>query len=203
MKQIESEFKTNANGTGLQTFLMVLHGTNPEGNNVYIYQRTTEDNKPYGFEVFIPNIKKAGTYPLPGGKEITYPEDFEEYPGASLFGKKAWSCLTLERAKEHFERLMCKGAAEVDEEEPEKDALSVSSEVIFNPSSPKKQKGMKPILIYPVGEFSVKDLAETNKVDYPIAFIFVKESISTGKIKETRKERRNVKGKETQLYAKA
>ena len=52
------------------------------------------------------------------------------------------------------------------------------------------------------GEFSVKDLAEKNGVEYPIASVFLKEQETIGLVKRTRTERRAAKGKETQLFSK-
>ena len=60
----------------------------------------------------------------------------------------------------------------------------------------------KKVLILLDGEFSVKELAEKNGVDYPIASIFLKEQESAGLVKRTRTERRAAKGKETQLFSK-
>ena len=191
LEQDAREFETNANQTGLQQFLMLKRGTNPEGKNVYIYQRAHAEGqnlgKIAGFEVVVPNIKKAGTYPLPNGKSITYAEDFEEYPGASLFGKKAWFCANLQRAEERFQQLIS-----VKVEEPED----------IEPAKPKTPKVAKAPLKLLHGEFSVTELADKNRVSYPVAFNFVKDQVAAGVIKPTRTERRAVKGKETQLYAK-
>lgn len=72
------------------------------------------------------------------------------------------------------------------------------------PQTENKHRGRPKVerasLLLPVGEFSVKELAEQNKVDYPIAFIFVKEQMAAGAIEKTRSERRAAKGKETQLF---
>jgi len=68
--------------------------------------------------------------------------------------------------------------------------------------TPAKEKAEKKSIILPVAEFSVKEIAEQNKVEYPIAFVFVKEQVAAGTVKPTRKERRAARGKETQLYQK-
>ena len=52
------------------------------------------------------------------------------------------------------------------------------------------------------GEFSVKELAEKNGVQYPIASVFLKEQEASGLVKRTREERRNPKGPMTQLFSK-
>lgn len=195
------EFETNANQTGVQQFLLVKKGTTPDGKNVYIYQRTHSVGerlgKIFGFEVIIPNIKKAGTYPLPGGKTITYNEDFEEYPGASLFGKRAWFFSNLQSAEKRFETLTSVPVAEP-EDTTEPDPVPESTE----PKRRGRPKAERPPLELLVGEFSVKELAEKNKVDYPIAFVFLKEQVAAGAVKLTRTERRAARGPETQLYQK-
>ena len=52
------------------------------------------------------------------------------------------------------------------------------------------------------GEFSVKDLAEKNGVEYPIASVFLKAQLAAGVVHPTREERRNPKGPMTQLFSK-
>ena len=214
MKLLEAEFQTNANKTGLQTFRMVCQGTMTNGKHIYIYQRKYPDGKVFGYEVVIPSVKKAGTYPLPGDKTITYTEDFEEYPGASVFGFRAWFCSTKETAEKRYNELMEKSGdtgqdpAEItvpdtatsDPEPLMIGAVAIANSLAPNPTSHRgRPKVDRPSLLIPVGEFSTIELAEYNKVDYPVAVRFIKES---GLVKFIRSERRNAKGKETNLFTK-
>lgn len=193
MKSLELEFETNANGTGLQLFQQVEKGLTPSNKSIYIYKRvyTTGDQTGniFGYEVVMPSIKKAGTYNLPpkgSGKTITYEEDFEEYPGASLFGKVAWFFPNFELAKSRFE------------------SLKLVKEL--KPKVVKVKKIRKTInrdgWFAPEGEFSVNEIAEKNNINYTLANQFVIQELKAGRIEKTRKERRNLRGKETQLYKK-
>ena len=201
MKPIEAEFQSNANGMGVMVFRMVCRGRNAANKTVYIYSRRYPDQEnPSLWEVFIPTIKKAGTYPLPNNKSITYTEDFEEYPGASKFGFSAWSCNSLPHAKMVYERLMAIGEVVEAPEEPE--PLIVGAVAIADSLAPKhrgRQKGPRPALTVPIGEFSTNELAEQNKVDYPAAALFIREALDKT-IRYVRCEQRNARGKKTNLY---
>ena len=206
MKELELEFQTNANACGLHTFRQIKRGITLDGKPIYIYERIHAEGKKqgqvFGYEVIIPSVKKAGTYPLPGGKTITYTEDFQEYAGASKFGKSAWSYPSnlLKAAEKKFKFEMEKG----EKSEP----LMVGAVAIANSLSPNpsKTKGRprvdRPLLTIPEGEFSTTELAELNKVDYPVAALFLKDNEAAGKVMRTRTERRASRGKETQLYSK-
>lgn len=194
------EFEANANQTGVQQFRLHKQGTMPNGKNVYIYIRSHAEGENLGkfvaAEVITPNIKKAGTYPLPGGKTITYPEDFEEYPGASLFGKKGWFCVNMEAAEKRFD-LLVRGNEVEAEDEPETAAPAPVSNTSSRRGRPKVERDP---LTLPDGEFSVKEVAEKNDVEYVEAAVFVKEQLSGNVIKKTRTERRATRGPETQLF---
>jgi hypothetical protein len=209
------EFVTNANGTGMQLFKLHKQGTMPNGKNAYIYIRTHDTGKKqgtmFGVEVIIPNIKKAGTYPLPpkdSGKTITYPEDFEEYPGASLFGKKAWFYQNIPAAERRLESLL-KAEAVVEEDEsettPDPDPAVIGGVALAESLAPSRRgrpKVDRPPLNLPDGEFSIKEIAEQNKVEYIVAAQFVKEQETAQMIQRTRTERRATRGPETQLFKK-
>lgn len=194
MKPLELEFKTNANATGVQWFRQIKRGTTPEGKAVCVYERVyaegEREGRIFGYEVVVPSIKKAGTYPLPGGKTITYAEDFEEYPGASKFGFSAWAFGSKGGAIGRFEDLISPPVAPTAKEDA--------------PSAPSRGRGRpkaeRPPLNLPEGEFSVTEVAQKNGVEYVVAFQFVKEKVAGGIVKVGRKERRAARGKETQLY---
>ena len=111
--------------------------------------------------------------------------DREVYPSASQFGKTAWHIWSKTAAEAKYNELVQKGidATAVDED----------GELI----SEKKKE-----LVIPVGEFSTKEFSEFNHIAYPIASIFIKDSVNRGQIKFLREERRNVKGKMTKLFGK-
>lgn len=69
------------------------------------------------------------------------------------------------------------------------------------PDEPKKITDVKAIVI-PIGEFSTKELAEKNGIEYPQAFLHLKTLLASGAVKWVRDERRNVKGKPTRLFIK-
>lgn len=197
-------FDTNANQTGVQEFLCVKRETNPDGKNVYLYRRThaTGDQlgKIHGYEVFTPTIKKAGTYPLPNGKSITYNEDFEEYPGASAFGKRAWFCTTLESAEKRFQQCLQRNTADFvisipPSTEPGPEVIPI---VMKGRGRPKVDRSP---LALPTVEFSIAELAELNKVERPLAYTFINEQILVGKVHLVREERRSPKGPMTKIFA--
>lgn len=167
MKAIETSMIRNVGQTGNQQFTQVKRN-----DRVLLFRRDKLDGSFFGFEVFTPTIKKAGTYPLPNDKTITYTEDFEEYPGTEKFGRNnAFFCTTLERAEVRFEELTNKSLGI----KPEVEEPVVSEEVEETP----KRRGRQPklISIVPNGEFTVGMLAEANSVSYPIAFMYVKENL--------------------------
>jgi len=186
MITLEKEFQTNANQTGLQTFRQIKQGVRQVTNrrtketrdqNVYIYVRIKTDkvgDKVFGYEVVIPQIKKAGTYPLPGGGTQTYDEDTEMYPGASVFGTFAWFCSTEANADKVFDELV-NGADKGDDE-----AIEI-----------------------PKGEFTVGEYAEELGVAYVEIANWVKEQIAEGKVRIVRQERRNKIGRATNILAPA
>jgi hypothetical protein len=128
---------------------------------------------------------KVSKFPNPKDKanpiEKILEEDTEKYPSTGKFGFTAWSfhgVNGLQSANKKFESL-------------------TAEEIINNePEAPKAD------ILIPVGEFSTKEFAEQNKIEYPIAFLFIKDSVTKGQIKFVREERRNVKGKPTKLFAK-
>lgn len=203
MKEIEQEFQSNANAMGVMVFLRVMQGINSVGKHVYIYSRRYPENEiPSRWEVFIPSVKKAGTYPLPGGKSITYTEDFEEYPGASKFGFSAWDCNSLPHAKMVYNRLMAIGEIVPDEPNTQT-GEEVELEDIVDAATPHRgrPKAPRPVLTVPAMEFSVKELAEKNHVEYITASVFVREALEKKEIHFVRAEQRASRGKKTNVFA--
>lgn len=208
------EFQKNSNQTGLQRFNLIKSGTNPDGKNVYIYKRTyIGDNRvdrTFGFEVFIPLVKKAGTYQLPNNKSITYNEDFEEYPGASHFGRSAFFCVDIQSAEDRFNSLMRNEIvpdpnSEVDDNQSESKLdvdIELETEIIDSNETAEPKKVSIETLEIPMGEFCVKDVAAKNSVSYQLAYLFVRDVEKQGGIRKTKKERHASRGKPTQLFVK-
>lgn len=166
---------------------------------VALYERSFE-GKVKDYEVF--RIKV-----LPKGAQIfnaVNPDDLEQYPGASSFGKWAWSISSLKRAEEVFEELTRTpeqiAADEAAEETEEQAEIATTSDA---PKRRGRVAGPKPTIIIPAIEFTVGELAEQNHVQYPIAFLFVQEAVKGGSVKFIREERRHAKGKASKIYAKA
>lgn len=127
-------------------------------------------------------------------------DDEEKYPTGEQFGKIAWSVANLAIANKHFDKLEAGQHPHDDVVTAEDDDADVENEPIAPSSHKGRPKANRPPLLFPVGEFSVKELAEFNKVEYPIAFLFLKEQKSLGKIEFVRDERRAAKGKTTTIY---
>lgn len=205
MKTIEPVFAKNANQCGKMTFTQIKVGVNPAGRNVYIYRRDKMDGTFFSFEVFIAMVKKAGSYkvPTPKGQEqkyITYEEDFEEYPGASLFGRIAWEIKNLPWAEHRFQELTATAIDVPDEDEGDEDESDETPEST-EPKHRGRPKKVLPEFKIPDGEFSVKELAASNGTEYVTAYQFIQQNMNL--FVPTRTERRAAKGKETQLYKKA
>ena len=165
---------------------------------VALYQRTQKNGMPQGYEVFMVKIVKAGTPQLGGG---VVEEDYEVYPRANSFGKTAWAPCSLGHAEKIYENLV-KGLkpCDVGEDDAEEDEGAETPET----TEPKAKRVKKelPVLTLPATEFSVKELAEQNKVEYSVAYLNVKSWLEAKTVKLVRTERRAAKGKETSIYAK-
>ena len=140
-----------------------------------IYKRNTKDGLFLDYEVFKILIEKEGKNTF----GVITQEDTEKYPSTGKFGKTAWSVNSLERAQMYFDRITKDAASIVDESDSVEDAN-----------------------VSPANEFSTKEYAEANDIEYPVAFLAIKKGLEDGTIKYVRSERRNVKGKETKLYTK-
>lgn len=185
MKQIETEFESNANSTGLQKFRCLKHEVSPQGKNVYLHVRTHAQGhqlgKIFGYEVFIPTITKAGTIQkFPNGITRTVEEDMENYPGASMFGRTAYFCSSLASAEKRFADMMGQ-VIEVEE--------SVEEEKEIVAKAPQPLKGKKPDLLVPVGEFTINDFAEHNKISYPTARNGLQFFLQDGEISLAKEQR--------------
>ena len=201
MKCIETEFKSNANSLGLMNFHMVLQGVNPAGKHVYIYHRTKLDGTPFSFEVFVPQITKAGTVQkFPNGSTRTIEEDTENYPGTSVFGHTAWSCATMVQAQARFDELTKVDVVPSEDAEAEANAVETSTKTSVKPAAPKAIKPTITTIPAPGIEFSTQELADLNHVAYPIASVYIRDAVERKEIAFKRDERRNPRGKDTRLF---
>jgi len=153
-------------------------------DSVAVYQRFYADGRPKDFETFIIKVDPKGKeQKFPGGVVKVVEDDTEKYPSASQFGRIAWSFHNEGAAMDRFERL-CKQAdvAEAEENEPSEPAKAIT---------------------VPIGEFSTKELAEANGIEYPVAFLWIKTALgeTPPKIQFLREERRAAKGKPSKIYA--
>jgi hypothetical protein len=164
-----------------------------------LYERIQKNGVRQGYEVFIIKTIKKDT-PLPNGSTVE--ESYERYPTDSHFGKTAWAPDSLERAEEIYENLV-KGLHPCDKlNDPDKNELTDTKEGSVTTIHTKREQKNLPSLKLPDGEFSTKDLAEKNGVEYAVAHLFLKTSLDSHTVKFCREERRNAKGKLTKLYAK-
>lgn len=186
MKSLELEFDSASAGFGgyPRHYKQVRRN-----DNVAIYHRSAKSNgSSPEYEVFkISVIPKGTEQKFPNGNTKITDDDQEVYPGTSVFGRTAWTTVSLERAEEIFDRIT-KGEPIHDKVEP--------------PEPESKEIQPKKEIVFPVGEFTVGELAEKNNVQYPIAFLHVKECVSQGSVKFIREERRNARGKASKIYAK-
>jgi hypothetical protein len=197
MRTLELERVWTGDGRGTQ--FAVTQTQVKRTDTVALYKITLKNGAPGGYEVFMVKIVEGGT-PLPGGGDVE--ESYEQYPTANRFGRTAWHIGSLEYAEKVYGNLVAgRKSSDCDTDAEGEDATEVSTEPRVA-GQRGRTKGPRPQLTVPVMEFSVKELAELNKVEYTVASIFVKESVESKTIKFVRPERRASRGKETNIYAK-
>jgi hypothetical protein len=190
MITLEKEFVSGAGGFSADplTYRQIIR-TDKFG--LYVRHR---DKRIMDFEVFFIAVNPKGQEnKFPNGTVKILEDDTEVYPTNSNFGRTAWTTNNLIVALEMFDRLIAGQPVH----------LSPSAET--TETTPKVHKPVSvniADLKIPEGEFSTRELAEFNQVLYPVAFTFLKDAIEKGKVKFTREERRNAKGKATRLFAK-
>lgn len=173
-----------------------------------VYERS-RDGKPYDYETFLIKVDPKGkVFKFPNGTTKTLQDDMEKYPSSSQFGRIAWSYSSRGMAIHRFLELT-QGKVKENEVEGDDTSNDPGTSVDSVKETPKatsediEDKPYKgPDLLIPVGEFSTKELAAANNVQYPIAFLFLKDREKKGQIKFTREERRAAKGKATRLFSK-
>lgn len=148
--------------------------------------------KPFdaGFEIVV--VSRHNGYEIAGNKF----EPAEVYPGSEQWGSMGWTEKDLYRAEIRFGKLL-KG--EIDPE-----PVIIEAPTPNEPKQPRKhrQPRSEQALVIPDGEFSTKEFAASNNIDYPFAHIFIKEQLAKGSVILSGK-RSHGKGKPTNLYKKA
>jgi len=164
-----------------------------------LYERYKKNGVLKGYEVFIVKIVRAGTPQLGGG---VVAEDYEVYPRFRSFGKTAWQPDSLATAEMYYENLIAgKRPRDVATEIEDADDADDEGQTVPVVHVTKVQKPVAELTL-PNGEFSTKELAAQNGVDYSIAYLFLKGALQASTVKPTRAERRASRGKATQLYVK-
>jgi len=184
-------------------------------DKVAIYQRSKQNGIPYDYEVFLIKVKPKGTVIF--NKVVQ--DDTEQYPSTAQFGRVAWAFNDIGLAMAKFHELtqqtesdnntytsdgsddggiVIEPSTRNPDPEPSPEDAPVIGQPTNNNSNEKPYKG--PTLLIPTGEFSTKQLAEYNNVQYVTAFLFRKELIRTGKIQFKRKQKAAGKGKPTDIF---
>lgn len=187
MIELEKQFVSGAGGlsTAPRLYTQVKRTA-----KVAMYHRTIESNgKHEGYEVFMVDVipkGKVSEFPdavnkagktIEGVKKISE-DDEEHYPSCGQFGIIAWFVITPERADQLF------------------DELNAEVEAKLNPAPEK-------LILVPDTEFTIGEFAKTNAIDYPHAFLFIKEAVANNSVKFVREERRAARGKPSKIYVKA
>lgn len=201
MIELEKEFVSGVGGfksTPL-TYTQLVRN-----EKVAVYQRS-RDGKVYDYETIVIRVKPKGTRIF----QTVLEEDEEFYPSCGQWGKFAWSYTNSGLARIKFlELTQGKSEEEVAEDEsqdePTVEAKAPKAPKAYTPPENNEDTEIKPYkgpaLIIPVGEFSTKELAAQNNVQYPIAFLFRKDAERKGKIKFSRKQKADGRGKPTDIF---
>lgn len=184
MKELELTFVANCDKCGDNRFIQLMKQR--VGNRgVALYKRQGMQGNLLGYEVFSFRVVKAGT-PLPVG---FVEEDYEPYPGASSFGKTAFSCMTEDRAQVRFAELLKK--VQEAEDNP------------TNGRGRRKKATTQVKIEYPQGAFTVNMLASNHKQMHTVlVYKQVKNDLKDGVIvKVGAQKNRTGKGKSAALYS--
>jgi anti-sigma28 factor (negative regulator of flagellin synthesis) len=174
MIKLEVEFKSGDGGFSANPLHYVqLDRT----DKVAVYQRCN-NGKILDHEVFRIKILPKGTQIF---KTITE-DDQEKYPGASQFGLNAWSTKDKDRAMQIYKELCHESM----------------NKVIDQPEEP----SVKVELVASSKEFTTKQFAEENKIDYQDAVAWIKEAIANGSVKFLRTQQMSNRGKPSKIFCK-
>ena len=201
MIELEKEFVSGVGGFSANPLTYTQLKRNEKAA---VYMRS-QNGTPYDYEVFLIKVKPKGTHIF----QKVLEDDEECYPSSSQWGRIAWSFTNVGLAMIRFHELIHgkvkEEVVEGEENSQEESTVEVKAPKASAPvpdeneeTEAKPYKG--PDLIIPVGEFSTKDLAAHNNVQYPIAFLFRKDAERKGKIKFSRKQKAEGRGKPTDIF---
>jgi len=183
MIKLEETFTSAAGGFGNEplTYTQIIRS-----DKAAVYERS-RDGIIKDYEAIKIRIVPAGTIQkFPNGVTKTTAEDEEIYATTSLWGKIGFSFLNKTAAINKFNELNATQAVKDDEETIEVETPTHSNTTF----------------IFPIGKFSTKELAEANSCEYITASMFIKQAVNGGSIKSAGSERRQAKGKMTNLFEK-
>jgi hypothetical protein len=147
----------------------VFHKVAMEGN----IHPTTYDA---GFETVV--VSRHDGYEIAGNKV----EPAECYPSNELWGDKGWTYKTLHEAQIKFEILTGKRQATI---------KPIPVLELPDPNEVKRTRRPRNEIVMlniPAGEFTTKELAEYNKVEYSASFLWIKDEVGkTLKVAGSRK----------------
>jgi hypothetical protein len=145
-----------------------------------VYERS-RDSIIKDFETIKIRITPKGTVQkFPNGVTKVTEDDEEQYATTSLWGKFGFSFKNKQAAINKFNELNT--------------AQSVKDDGENEPTNT--------TFIFPRGSFSTREFADVNNILYPSASIYIKECIQNHSVKSMGSERRNIKGKPTNLFTK-
>jgi len=179
MIKLETEFVSGAGGftqaPGPLTYKQVIRS-----DTAAVYQRFYADGEPKDFETFYIRVEPKGKInKFPNGTTTTLEDDTENYPSTGQFGRVAWSFGNKGAAINKYEEI-CKQVVDDAEEEA-------------NPSVKKE-------FTIPVGEFTIKNFAEKNSVNYIKATLWMKEAITNGSVKCIGEKHLHARGKASKIF---
>lgn len=189
MKTLEQQFTMNADKSGVHTFTQVRRD-----GNVCIYRRNNTVGKLHSFEVFITKTVKAGS-PLPGGGQVL--EDYEQYPGASAFGRTAWSINTEKRANDRFAGLL------VGVKTPKVETMETTEEEteLVNVARIIKPQGDRRTIKWPKGPFTQKDLAAFNGIgNYKEVYTDLQRALASGILRISKQTKAVTRGRAAKMF---
>jgi hypothetical protein len=186
MKTLEQNFVMNADKCGNHKFTQVRR----EGM-ICMYQRIKiETDRLHSVEVFVTKLVKAGS-PLPGGGTVA--EDYEQYPGASSFGRTAWSTNSIEGGNIIFNRLLAKNVPVVEGENEETELVTVAR--VTQPKG--DRRGLK----WPEGPFTQKQLAAFNEIgNYKEVYTDLQRALANGTLKVSEQTHEVNRGRAAKMF---
>jgi hypothetical protein len=161
-----------------------------------VYERSL-DGRVKDYETIKIRVIKAGTKIF---NQVTT-EDEERYAATSSWGRSAWSYGNKTAALNKLNELV-KGMVKVEDEE------DVDSEEVTSVSSTPKRRGrvaaVRPTVVYPKTEFTMKELVTVNKEGWtqPTLYIKLQQDITSSIVKEVgRRSNGGGRGKPSVVYS--